>query len=93
LFDLRNTKNVWFAVKLTIDKDAGSPLARLHEHMQPLTKLSLEAQEFLTEETTCTNEMSKETTSENICQKRPRAAWASAGRPLPPLPLPARPFP
>jgi hypothetical protein len=27
--------------------------------------------EFLTEETTCTNEMAKETTSEIICQKRP----------------------
>jgi hypothetical protein len=34
--------------------------------------------EFLTEETTCTNEMPKETTSENFCQKRP---LLSGGRP------------
>jgi hypothetical protein len=46
--------------------------------------------EFLTHETTCVSEMLKKTTCENFCQKRPRAAWAVAGRPLPPLPLPAR---
>jgi hypothetical protein len=42
--------------------------------------------EFLTHETTCASEMLEKTTYENFCQKRPPAAWASAGRPLPPSP-------
>jgi hypothetical protein len=37
--------------------------------------------EFLTEETTCTNEMSKETTSENHCQKRPPTSGGTPGQP------------
>jgi hypothetical protein len=36
--------------------------------------------EFLTEETTCTNEMAKETTSENICQKRPLLSGGTPGQ-------------
>jgi hypothetical protein len=36
--------------------------------------------EFLTEETTCTNEMSKETTPENICQKRPPRSGGTPGQ-------------
>jgi hypothetical protein len=34
----------------------------------------------LTEEITCTNEMSKETTSENICQKRPPRSGGTPGQ-------------
>jgi hypothetical protein len=36
--------------------------------------------EFLTNQTTCATETPEKTTSENFCQKRPPAAWASAGR-------------
>jgi hypothetical protein len=41
---------------------------------------ALPAKEFLTEETTCTNEMAKETTSENICQKRPLPSGGTPGQ-------------
>jgi hypothetical protein len=37
-------------------------------------------QEFLTEATTCTNEMAKETISENICQKRPLLSGGTPGQ-------------
>jgi hypothetical protein len=54
----------------------------------------------LTHKTTCANVMSKRTTSEIFCQKRrvaaplarrhvARAAWASAGRGVPPFSSPA----
>jgi hypothetical protein len=45
--------------------------------------------EFLTHQTTCASEMLEKTTCENFCQKRPPAAWASAGKPLPPFASPA----
>jgi hypothetical protein len=45
--------------------------------------------EFLTNQTTCASVLSKRTTSQKVWQKRPRAAWAVAGKGLPPLPLPA----
>jgi hypothetical protein len=38
-------------------------------------------EEFLTEETTCANVMSKRTTSQIFCQKRPPAAFTNAGTP------------
>jgi hypothetical protein len=46
--------------------------------------------EFLTYETTCASEMLEKTTCEIFCQKRPPTSGGTAGRPLPPLPLPAR---
>jgi hypothetical protein len=36
--------------------------------------------EFLTEETTCTNELPKETTSEIFCQKRPLLSGGTPGQ-------------
>jgi hypothetical protein len=36
--------------------------------------------EFLTEETTCINEMAKETTSKIICQKRPAVSGGTPGQ-------------
>jgi hypothetical protein len=55
--------------------------------------VELMALEFLTEETTCTNEMPKETTCENICQKRPLLSggtpWPGDTWHVPPGPVPA----
>jgi hypothetical protein len=73
---------------------------RFQDRTHPKCIEIVQHDEFLTHETTCASEMLEKTTCENFCQKRPptsggtpgqatRAAWASAGRPLPPLPLAA----
>jgi hypothetical protein len=56
----------------------GVKIVIVFHSVNKLQMQGLKNEEFLTYETTCTNEMAERTTSENYCQKRPAL---SGGRP------------